>query len=307
MDSSPRPREGEGKAGKAFPSTLLGVLEAAAKWLGGRGLERPRLEAEVLLAKVLGMDRLQLYLEFDRPLTEEEKEAFRHLLRERARGVPSAYLTGEKEFHSLSFLVDQRVLVPRPETETLLDAALEVSAGRGEGTFADVGTGSGCLAVSFLVERPGWRGIAIDLSGPALEVARANAERHGVAGRLRFFQGNLLDPLEERGWGGPLDLVLSNPPYVEKGDPDLDPSVARFEPSLALFPGREGLEGLWRRLGEQAGRLLVPGGWLLLECAPAQAERLGKALAGPPWGAGRTWPDLAGRPRVVGAQRLEST
>ncbi len=302
-------REGPEGPGKSAPGTLMGVLGAAASWLEGRGLENPRLEAEVLLAKALGMDRLGLYLEFDRPLTEEEKEGFRKLLRERAGGVPSAYLVGEKEFHSLSFHVDPRVLIPRPETETLLEAALEVTEESGdEGTFADVGTGSGCLAVSFLRERPGWKGFATDISGPALEVARANAERHGVTQRLRLLHGDLLEPLRREAGEGSLDLVLSNPPYVEEGDPGLDPGVARFEPALALFPGKGGVEELWRRLLEQGRFFLRPGGWLLLECGPGQAEGLGRAFrVDPSWGDPRTWEDLAGRPRAVGAQRTEST
>ncbi len=307
---SPAPsREGPEGPEKSAPDTLMGVLGAAASWLGNKGLERPRLEAEVLLAKALGLDRLRLYLEFDRPLSEEEKESFRKLLRERARGVPSAYLVGEREFHSLAFSVDPRVLIPRPETETLLEAALEVSFPVGEkGLFADVGTGSGCLAVSFLLERPGWRGWATDLSGPALEVARANAQRHGVTQRLRLVRGDLLAPLRETVEEGSLDLVLSNPPYVERGDPGLDPDVARFEPSGALFPGPEGVEGLWRRLREQSRPLLRPGGWLLLECAPAQAEALARSFRkGLAWKEPRTWEDLAGRPRVVGAQVAEST
>ncbi len=302
-------REGQEGPGKSAPGTLMGVLGAAASWLRKKGLEKPRLEAEVLLAKVLGVDRLRLYLEFDRPLSEEEKEGFRKLLRERAKGVPSAYLVGEKEFHSLAFHVDPRVLIPRPETETLLEAALEVSVPVGEeGLFADVGTGSGCLAVGFLVERPGWRGWATDLSGPALEVAGENAKRHGVAQRIRFFRGDLLEPLRGEAAQGSLDLVFSNPPYVEKGDPALDPRVARFEPAGALFPGPEGVEGLWKRLLGQSLFFLGPGGWLLLECAPSQAERLARVFAEhPSWKAPRTWSDLAGRPRVVGAQVAEST
>ncbi len=304
---SPAPGR-DGREGGA-PGTLMEVLGAASAWLRGRGVESPRLEAEILLAKALGTDRLRLYLEFDRPLTEEEKEGFRKLLRERARGVPAAYLVGEKEFHSLSFLVDSRVLVPRPETETLLEAALEVTAAAGEeGLFADVGTGSGCLAVSFLVERPSWRGFATDLSAPALEVARANVERHGAGKRLQLLQGDLLAPLGGLLPGGSLELVLSNPPYVERGESDLAPGVARFEPEAALFPGPEGVQGLWGRLLEEASFFLREGGWLLLECAPGQAEDLAERFReGGAWQGEKTWKDLAGRPRVVGAQRAVST
>ena len=263
------------------------VLQRSASWLRDKGFESARLEAELLLAHLLGLDRVTLYTQADRPLDTGELERCRELLRRRAQGEPVAYLTGKREFYGLEFAVGPAVLVPRPETELLVDRARELRPAR----ILDVGTGSGCIAVACAVRLPEAEVTATDLSAPALEIARENARRHGVAERVRFLEGDLFAPVA----GERFDLVVSNPPYVADGDAA---AVARHEPGSALFAEPRGLDVIARLLAA-APEHLAPGGTLLLEIGEDQADEVRALATG--FGAVSVRPDLAGRPRVLEA------
>jgi release factor glutamine methyltransferase len=243
--------------------TTRSVLKLAAEWLEKKGADAPRLDAELLLAHALKVKRLALYLDHDRPLTEDELDPFRALLRRRAAREPLAYIVGVRDFLGLEIEVTRDVLVPRPETEHLVLCARE-EIDRGARVFADVGTGSGCVAIALLVHRSELRGIATDLSPAALEVARRNAARHGV--ELELVTGDLLE-----GVAGPLDLIVSNPPYVLPSEREgLAPELS-FEPASALFDAAEDLPTT-RRLAEQAIARLKPGGLLAVETGAGRAE-----------------------------------
>ncbi len=260
-------------AGASF--LLRDVLAGAVERLAAAGCETPRLDAELLLAHTLGQDRSWLYLYPRRPLLNQEADRFQELLERRERREPVAYITGRKEFFGLEFLVNQTVLIPRPETELLVETALDLARGRSPLTIADVGAGSGCIAITLALKLAAGFFYALDISAPALAVARQNAARHGIDGRVIFLQGDLLQPL-----AGPLDLIVSNPPYVSRADLNggaLPPEVAGYEPRLALDGGQAGLE-LVRRLLAQAETRLSPGGSLLVEIGSDQGPAV-SALA----------------------------
>lgn len=279
--------------------TLLELLRLATGYLQEKGVEQPRLDAEVLLAHVLGTERIMLYVHHDRPLQPAEVAAYRTLIAARGRREPVAYLTGEKEFHALSFQVNRSVLIPRPETEHLVAVARSF-AGEGAVCALEVGTGSGAVAVALAHQCPRVHLVATDLSAEALEVARANAERHGVLDRIEFVQGDL--------WAGrkplaDLDLILSNPPYLTADEmAGLLPEV-RYEPALALDGGPDGLDVI-RRLIQQAWAYLRPGGLLAFEIGPAQAEACRHLIrAAGRYGEARLTLDHTGHPRVVSCLR----
>ena len=255
--------------------TIGKLLKTTAGYLKEKSIESPRLTAELLLAHVLGMDRVGLYLQFEKPLTEKELSGYRTLVRRRAKREPLQYITGTQEFWSMEFHVDSRVLIPRPETEVLVEQAL-ARAGEGEPErgnlrrLLDLGTGSGILAVCMAKELPTWEVWATDSSADGLEVARLNSEKHGVGDQIRFRQGDLFQPLT--GEGILFHLILSNPPYVGEGEyGSLPPEVRDYEPRVALAAGKEGMAFITRILHD-APDFLVPGGWLLLEMAPGQTE-----------------------------------
>ena len=278
--------------------TVLGLLRWTTEHFTARGLDSPRLDAECLLAHALGTDRLRLYLEFDKPVGAEERGRFRELVRRRAgERVPVAQLTGVREFWSLPLEVTRDVLVPRPETETLVEAALALARERGPDlAILDVGTGSGALALALAKELTGARVTATDVSGDALAVAARNAGRLGLAGRVRFAQGSLYAPVA----GERFDLVVANPPYLAEDEAgSLAPELG-FEPRAALFAGPRGDEVLVA-LVDGAPGVLAPGGGLLLEVAPAQAEGIRARCAARGLEQARVLPDLAGRARVVSA------
>lgn len=287
--------------------TVLRMMRWSGEYLEGKGIERGRLDAEHLLAHALGLERLQLYLQYDRPLTPEELDRFRPLLRRRARREPLQYILGRAAFRELDLAVDPRVLVPRPETEVLVQEVLDWAAGAGRSglTALDVGTGSGAIALSLALEGPFVRVVATDASDEALEVARENAVDAGVADRVELRRGSLFEPLgaEER-----FDVVVSNPPYVAEGDAEtLEPEVAEWEPAGALFAGPDGLAVL-RALVADAGAHLEDGGLLALELGVGQAGPLTAAVeevGG--WDDVRIRKDLAGRERVLLARRSAAT
>jgi release factor glutamine methyltransferase len=278
---------------------LLSVLTKAEGFLGTRGCATPRLDAQVLLAHVLGCERVRLYVDHDKPLGPEELDAYRGLIRRRAQREPVAYLVGEKEFWSLTLKVDRRVLIPRPDTEAVLEEARALWPAGGPAAFADLGTGSGCLACGLASLFPAARGVATDRSAEALAVAAENLARLGFAGRVETRLGDLLAPLT----GERLDLVVSNPPYVPSAElATLEPEIRLFEPRLALDGGADGLS-LVRALVQAAPEHLAPGGWLLLEVGDGAAETVAGLCAGVGLGEIHSRRDLAGLVRVVAARR----
>jgi release factor glutamine methyltransferase len=266
------------------------LIQRSASWLAGRGFSSARLEAELLLAHVLQTERLRLYLDADKPLEEAEVDRFRELMKRRARGEPAAYITGQREFYGLAFEVNKDVLIPRPETELIVDKAREKEPRR----LLDIGTGSGCIAVACAVRLPEATVVATDISDKAIAVARRNAETHGVSDRVEFRQGDLFEPIadDER-----FDLIVSNPPYVSKGG--ALPEVDEHEPHLALYPGESGLEIL-EKLIPGARAHLRPGGALIAEIADEQAGSV-RELAEAHFGEVTVHPDLAGMLRVLEA------
>lgn len=272
--------------------TLGAQLQAATRRIQAGGVDAARLTAEVLLAHVLGLGRAQVLARAERVLTDPELARLQDLVERAATGEPLAYLIGRREFFGLDFEVNADVLVPRPETELLVELALSRLSAE-PAHVIDVGTGSGIIAVTLAVRRPALRVTAIDLSSAALVVARRNAERHGVADRVRFCVQDLLDPAPE-----PADLICANLPYIPSRDVDeLDVSV--HEPRLALDGGPDGLD-LIRRLLAQAPAVLKPGAGLLLEIEARQGPAaLALCAAVLPGAAVRCVPDLAGLDRVI--------
>lgn len=278
--------------------TLLEILRGSTDYLARSGVQPPRLEAEVLLAHVLGVGRIDLYLQFERPLTESDLADLRSLLRQRARGTPLAYLTGEREFFGLRFSLKEGVLIPRPESELVVELALaRLAAAQGPILGADLGTGSGCLAIAIAVGAPSSRIDAVDISETAVQVASENAARLGVSDRVTVIQGSWGQPLEGR---GPYDLIVSNPPYVTSAELlNLEPGVRDFEPKLALDAGRDGLVP-YRDLLEDLPNLAAPDATVLLEVDPRRAGSVAK-LASESWPSAkpRLHRDLSGRERVL--------
>jgi release factor glutamine methyltransferase len=241
--------------------TVLSVLRAAEGWFQGRGVEAPRRSAELLLGKVLGKDRLNLYLLHDRPLDQGELTAMRELTARRGRGEPVAHLLGEWSFRGLDLQVGPDVLVPRPETEELVSLALPLLAPGAR--VLDLGTGSGAIAIALAIEKTEISVVATDVSEAALAIARSNAARHGVAERVAFRQGSWWDACSGE---PPFDLVISNPPYVDPDRPDLlGAGVREFEPALALFAERGDPLSSYRAILAGIGTGLKSGGTLLLE------------------------------------------
>jgi release factor glutamine methyltransferase len=279
----------------------LELARLAAQHLADRGVPDPRLDAELLLAHILGIRRLDLYLQFDRPLGPEEIEAYRAVIRRRARREPLQYITGEAAFREIVLRVDPRVLIPRPETEVLVGEVLEWARAEGAGKVAlDLGVGSGAVALSLLAEGPFARAVGTDISEGALEVARANGERLGLGERLDLRRGALWDPI---GDAERFDVIVANPPYVAESEREgLMPEVRDHEPATALFAGSDGLDVV-RSIVAGARDRLRPGGLLALEVGVGQARTVAElagaaGLAGP-----RVVADLTGRDRVVVAAR----
>lgn len=251
--------------------TVLEVLNKADEYLAQKGCPAARLDAQVLLAHVLKTERVQLYVDYARPLCEEEISAYRQLVSRRAKHEPVAYLVGEKEFWSLPIRVDPRVLIPRPDTETVLEAVGELPTPR---VFADVGTGSGCLLCALAGMFPQARGVGIDSDEQALLVAVDNVDRLGLSERVELRRGNLLEPL----FGEEYDLICANLPYIPTGDLQLlPPDIRLYEPLSALDGGPDGLESIRTLLG-QLPRLSGCGA-LVLEVGAGQAPAVADLCA----------------------------
>jgi release factor glutamine methyltransferase len=275
----------------AQPWTPLRLIGWTQGFFAQKGVDAPRLTTEVLLAHALSCDRVRLYLDFDKPLGDPELARFRELVRRRADGEPTAYLTGHKEFYGRPFQVDARVLVPRPETEGVLELALEaLPAG---GAALDLCTGSGILGVCLALERPGAQVLATDLSADALAVARANAEALGAP--VTFAQGDLWEAVPP---GARYQVIVSNPPYVPRGELDTLSREVRREPRLALDGGPDGLD-LLRRIVAGAPARLLPGGALVLEMHESHQEALPALCRDAGFERAEARKDLAGLPRCT--------
>lgn len=277
-------------------ANLRELLADGTAELTRSGVAAPRLTAEILLAHALGRERSYLYAHPEETLEPETLPRWRSALSARAAGTPLQYITGEQEFYGRRFAVSPAVLIPRPETEMLVAAALERVPPNTPVRVVDVGTGSGCIAVTLALERPLARVVATDVSAAALNVARENARRLGA--HVSFIQTDLL-----AGAAGPFDLIVSNPPYVAEGElPALQPEVRDHEPRLALVSGPKGNE-IYQRLIPQAHAALVPGGWLVLEMGYASAQTVAPLLAASGWTDVATQTDTLGWQRVLTARR----
>ena len=277
---------------------LKDVLRAAIMRLEDSRVGSPRLNAEVLLMHTLGCDRSYLYAHPERELNEEELSRYDAHLSERGRGVPAQYITGHQEFRGLDFIVAPGVLIPRPETEHLVEAVLEIvhTNELKRARIVDVGTGSGCVAIALAHEVPDADLYATDISPEALEIAHANTSRLQLQNRIHFRATDLLEGLPDEHF----DVVVSNPPYVGESEHDkVQLEVRKFEPHIAVFGGEEGLD-IYRRLIPQVQRVLRPGRWLALEIGFSQEEKVRSLLGA--WREVHSIPDLQGIPRVIVAR-----
>ncbi len=275
--------------------TVLEVLQSTTAYFQKRAIESPRLNAEHLIAHSLGKKRIELYLDFERPLAETELAPLRELVRRRGQGEPLQHLLGTVEFAEHTFVSDKRALIPRPETEQLVEYLCDLTWSANP-RMLDVGTGSGVIALSLAARFPNAELQAVDLSSDALALARENADRLGIPDRIRFMQGHLLEPIE-----GTFDLIVANLPYVAAGDAaQLAPEV-RHDPAIALFGGPAGDE-LIRELIATAPPHLNPGGTLALEIGIDQESGLSDFLAAQNYSDIRSKKDYAGTPRFLFAR-----
>ena len=285
--------------------TILNLIRWTDERFRKEGLTTPRLDAEVLLAETLGMDRVALYTHFDQPVQPAELMRFKKLIQRRLRREPVAYIVGQREFWSLKFIVTPDVLIPRPETEILVMEALKVLS-QPEQTkrrirILEMGTGSGAISVALAKELPSASVVATDLSEKALSIAEENALRNGVRERILFLPGDLFAPLEK---GSIFELIITNPPYIPQDYfPSLPPEVRDFEPRVALDGGRDGLT-FFRRVLPRVGEYLSPEGWVLAEIGAGQDQKVREiAAANPDLDSCDFLPDLAGIKRVFKARK----
>lgn len=275
---------------------LKDALSAATARLAANKVPSPRMNAELLLLFTLGCDRAYLFAHPERELTSEEESRYETAVSERSRGVPAQYITGHQEFWGMDLIVTPAVLIPRPETEHVIETVLEVRGADPSIRIVDVGTGSGCIALALAKELPGAEIHATDISSEALEVARANAARLQLNGRIHFHQTDLVS-----GLSGQFDIVVSNPPYVGESEEDtVQLEVRKFEPRNAVFAGKTGTEVI-ACLIPQAKQSLRPEGWLIMEVSGTIADAVRKLLEG--WQGVRVKPDLQSIPRVAMARK----
>jgi release factor glutamine methyltransferase len=276
--------------------TIKALLAWTADHFAKKGLESPRLDAELLLAHVLNCKRIDLIVRYDEQPNEPQRAAFRSLVQKRLERCPTAYLVGTREFYLLPFEVNSAVLIPRPDTETLVDVAMEFLKKRPAPAVLDLGTGSGCVAVCLAHMAKAATVTAVDVSPDAVAVATKNATRNGVADRVRFQVGNLFAPIEP---GSTFDLIVSNPPYIPPSEIEtLMPEVRDHEPRIALDGGTDGL-AFYRRIAAEARGWLKPGGLLAVEIGATQGEAVRGLFEAAGLRAVRAVQDRAGRPRVA--------
>lgn len=279
---------------------LKPALASAIEQFEAADVGSPRLNAETLLMFVLGVNRAYLYAHPERELTSEEQATYREAITQRSAGVPSQYITGHQEFWGLDFVVSPAVLIPRPETEHLVETVLELAREVSAPRIVDVGTGSGCIALALARELNSAEVYGVDLSLDALEIARANAARLQLEQRVEFLRSNVL---EELAAFRDFDFVVSNPPYVGLNEADkVQRSVFKFEPRMAVFAGENGLDVI-RPLIEQAHSALKPGGYLAMEIGYSMRDAVLELLFPTLWDDINVVPDLQGIPRVIVARR----
>jgi release factor glutamine methyltransferase len=307
---------------------LKQALTAAVEYLESSDCGSPRMNAETLMMFVLGVNRAYLYAHPERELTKEEHERYDTVVQQRASGVPSQYITGHQEFWGLDFIVAPAVLIPRPETEHLVETVLELAKGVERPRIVDVGTGTGCIALALAHELKGAEIYAVDVSAEALEIARANAARLQLDRRVKLLQCDVLTPIPQEGIGchpersevapttersrrtpfdgtkfHELDFVVSNPPYVGHNEAaKVQRSVFEYEPRMAVFAGEHGLDVI-RPLIDQAYTALKPGGWLAMEIGYSMRDAVIALLNATLWDELTVVPDLQGIPRVVAARK----
>ena len=279
---------------------LKQALASAVERLEAADVGSPRLNAETLLMFVLGVNRAYLYAHPERELNFEEQARYDEVIAQRSTGMPSQYITGHQEFWGLDFVVTPAVLIPRPETEHLVETVLELARYLVKPRVVDVGTGSGCIALALANELKTAEVYAVDLSADALEIARANAARLQLDDRVKFLQSNVLEALADV---HDFDFVVSNPPYVGKNEADkVQRSVFEFEPRIAVFSGESGLDVI-RPLIEQGHAALKPGGWLAMEIGYSMRDMVLELLYPTMWDNIRVVPDLQGISRVIAARK----
>ena len=277
--------------------TIGSILRWTGQYFSEKGVDSPRLDAEVLLSHVLGKDRLYLYVHFDQPLEGDELATFREVVKKRAARVPIAYIIGQKEFMGLDFIVTPDTLIPRPDTEILVEAALNRLQPVDKPSILDLGTGSGAIIISLLHNLPEAAGTAVDISEGALSVTRQNAARHKAAERLTLLKGDLFEPVT-----GVFDAILSNPPYIPDAEiAGLQPEVRR-EPVGALAGGKDGLD-FYRRIVATASGYVKTGGFLALEVGIGQAQDVAALAHNTPFTVEEIIKDYGGVDRVVILQK----
>lgn len=274
--------------------TIGAILKWSEQYFGSHGAETPRLDAEVLLSHLLGEKRIYLYVHFDQPLTADELARYKEMVKRRTAGEPVAYICGEKEFMGLAFKVTPSVLVPQPDTETLVEAAIERLRGKKSPRIADICTGSGAIALALAHYLPETSVAATDISADAVSIAKENAETLELSERVQFFEGDLLAPLA----GETFDAIVSNPPYIPSADIEGLPREVRAEPKIALDGGADGLD-FYRRLVRESAALLNDGGFLAVECGDTQAGAIVEMAVTGGFGKTEIVRDLADKERVV--------
>ena len=280
--------------------TIRALMEWTEQHFQQKGIESPRLETQLLLSHALGCKKTALYTRWDEVVDDERRGRFRDLIKRRLEGSPIQHLVGYREFFLLDFEVSPDVLIPRPETELLVTEALNRAKGMAAPRLLDIGTGSGCIAVSFAKQMKSAQVTASDISSKALAVAKRNTERHGLAERIRFVEGDLFVPLSA---ADRFDLIVSNPPYIAKPEfENLPAHVRDFEPRLALEAGPEGFD-VYDRLIPAAINFLEAGGWLLLEIGYNQEEGVKQRLASAGFEVGPTIRDDQRHPRVMAGRK----
>lgn len=276
--------------------TIGSLLKWTQQYFSTKGVESPRLDAEVLLSHILQKERIYLYVHFDEPLEGAELARFREMIKQRVQRVPVAYIIGEREFMGLPFKVSSAVLVPRPDTEILVEAVMKRLEEKTAPVFADIGTGSGAIVLSILKNIESAQAAAVDISVEALAIAKENAERLELSERVTFFQGDLYEPVQ----GRIFDAIVSNPPYIPNADiAELEPEVREYEPYGALAGGVDGLD-FYRKLVNEGAELLHPGGFIAFEVGIHQAQAVAALAQGrAEFGKTEIVKDYAGIDRVV--------
>jgi release factor glutamine methyltransferase len=281
--------------------TVKALINWTADFLRQKGIDNPQKEARLLLGHVLGCEPIHVITRYDEEPDEAQKTQYRELIRKRVEGWPVAYLTGVRDFYLLTFEVSSAVLIPRPDTETLVLQAISLLKQKPNAKVLDLGTGSGCIAISLAHQCKGIQVTAVDISPDAADIARRNAMKHSVSDRVNIVVGDLFQALPA---GAQFDMIVSNPPYVSRQElAELSPEVRDHEPRQALDGGPDGL-AFYRRIADQAGSFLAPGGQLLLEIGYTQDTAVRDLFTQPGWELGPTLKDLAQRPRVVQVRKV---